>query len=440
MPYVMCAIIFAHHMLSYYLLFTRLSITRIFYSTYTYTLPAQITAAPPGAQACTLDIKQFHRTCSVIPSHKPWLVLQGAPGQFYIDHDHPFGAACASSNAGMIANALVDIWEGEGVGPIAKYEDDLNIFRIPSTEGQFTEGEFRYDYDRAEMLRRVSSLGIPWHEEKGDGHFKFQTVFIGFLWDIPQKRVSLPETKRLKFLERVRLFLHRFSKKPCHLLDVEKIHGSLCHVTFIYLEGRSHLPSLSNFAASFRGDEYQTRHPSHSMLTDLRWWWERLSLPCTTRLLKPIGPLRDIGIFVDASTSWGIGIFIGDEWAAFRLSPSWKVEGRDICWLETVAIELLSSFLESKGFHDAHLLIHSDNQGTIGALEKGRSRNIYINLSVRRTHLILTALSITPRLVYIESQANPADPISRGEPGPSGKRIFLTSALPDELLDCFVNA
>jgi hypothetical protein len=107
------------------------------------------------------------------------------------------------------------------------------------------------------------------------------------------------------------------------------------------------------------------------MLTDLRWWWERLSLPCTTRLLKPIGPLRDIGIFVDASTSWGIGIFIGDEWAAFRLSPSWKVEGRDICWLETVAIELLSSFLESKGFHDAHLLIHSDNQGTIGALEKG---------------------------------------------------------------------
>jgi hypothetical protein len=115
--------------------------------TYTYTSPAQITAAPPGAQACTLDIKQFHRTCSVIPSHKPWLVLQGAPGQFYIDHDHPFGAACASSNAGMIANALVDIWEGEGVGPIAKYEDDLNIFRIPSTKGQFTEGEFRYEYD-----------------------------------------------------------------------------------------------------------------------------------------------------------------------------------------------------------------------------------------------------------------------------------------------------
>jgi len=176
------------------------------------------------------------------------------------------------------------------------------------------------------------------------------------------------------------------------------------------------------------------------MLTDLHWWLERLSLPNTTRMLKPKGPLRDLGLYVDASTSWGIGIVLGDEWAAFQLSPSWKVEGRDICWLETVAIELLFYFLENKGYHNTHLLIHSDNQGTIGALDKGRSRNIHINLSVRRTHLILTDLFITPRLIYIESSANPADPISRGEPGPAGKQIFLSSALPDELYDCFIHA
>jgi hypothetical protein len=176
------------------------------------------------------------------------------------------------------------------------------------------------------------------------------------------------------------------------------------------------------------------------MLTDLRWWLERLALPCTARPLKPTGPLQDLGLYVDASTSWGIGIIIGDEWAAFQLSPSWKIEGRDICWLETVAIELLICFLEGKGLRDAHLLIHSDNQGTIGALDKGRSRNIHINLSIRRTHITLTDLSITPRLVYIESHANPADPISRGEPGPDGKQILLSSTLPDELLDCFVHA
>jgi hypothetical protein len=48
--------------------------------------------------------------------------------EFYINHAHPFGAAAASSNAGMIANAVVDIWQAEGVKPILKYEDDLKIF------------------------------------------------------------------------------------------------------------------------------------------------------------------------------------------------------------------------------------------------------------------------------------------------------------------------
>jgi len=70
----------------------------------------QIALAPLGTQACTLDIAKFHHTCPVLPSHKPWLVAQGHPNEFLIDHAHPFGAACASSNAGMIANAVVDIW------------------------------------------------------------------------------------------------------------------------------------------------------------------------------------------------------------------------------------------------------------------------------------------------------------------------------------------
>jgi hypothetical protein len=114
-----------------------------------------------------LDIEKFHRTCPVLPSHKPWLVVQGATSEFYIDHNHPFGAACASSNAGMIANAVVDIWECEGIRPILKYEDDLKIFCVPSVTGSFVDGEFRYDYDRDEMLCRISTLGVPWNREKG---------------------------------------------------------------------------------------------------------------------------------------------------------------------------------------------------------------------------------------------------------------------------------
>lgn len=139
------------------------------------------------------------------------------------------------------------------------------------------------------------------------------------------------------------------------------------------------------------------------MVSDLRWWFNTLSSPSIARPLHPRGPLRDLGLYVDASTSWGIGIVIGGLWASFELSPTWKVYGRDICWLETVAIELLVYFLETMDFRDIHLLIHSDNQGTIGAMGKGRSSNSHINLSIRRTYLVLMDLFITPNIIYIQS-------------------------------------
>lgn len=50
------------------------------------------------------------------------------------------------------------------------------------------------------------------------------------------------------------------------------------------------------------------------------------------------------------------------------------------CFLETVAIELLTYFLDSYilddlGLRDTHLLLHSDNMGTIGGVMKPKLRS-----------------------------------------------------------------
>ncbi len=399
----------------------------------------QIALAPPGTQACTLDIAKFHRTCPVNPHHKPFLVVQGRNGEFFIDHTHPFGAASASSNSGMIANATVDIWRAEGVQPVLKYEDDLKSFRMPSATGTFRDGDYLYDYDREEMMRRIAPLQVPWHKEKGDKSFVFVTTFIGFLWDIPKKLVSLPEVKRLKFHERVRVFLVKFTGHRCSLQDVDKIHGSLCHVSFVHVKGRSRLPSFSNFAASFAGNELILRYPPRSMMSDLEWWLSTLAKPSVVRELCPRGALIDLGISVDASTSWGIGIIIKGQWAVFRLSHDWKVGGRDICWLETLAIELLIYILVSMAHHDEHILIRSDNVGAMGAQTKGRCPNWHINLSVRRTYTILATSNIVPSYEYVESALNPADPISRGELGSPEDRLPVSIKLPEELSDVLVH-
>lgn len=118
--------------------------------------------------------------CPILPAHKPWLVVQGLSDDFYIDHNHPFGAVAASSNAGMIGNAIVNTWQAEVVKPVLKYEDDLKIFQYPVEGGCFHQDGFEYAYDHDEALSHISSLQVPWHKDKGDLIFAYITNFIGF--------------------------------------------------------------------------------------------------------------------------------------------------------------------------------------------------------------------------------------------------------------------
>ena len=339
----------------------------------------------------------------------------------------------------MISNAVVDIWAMEGVGPVCKYEDDLKVFRVPAHGAPFHEGVYSYSYDRDECIWCILELSVPWHPTKGDLYFLFVTDYIGFCWDIPQRLVLLPPPKRLKFLEHIRIFLDRFSGHHCHLNDTESLHRSFCHVAFIYLDSCSHLPSLSNFAASFQNDEYLMCYPPPSVISDLKFWHNALQDANFSHLLLPHGEIQDLGIYVDACTSWGIGIVIDGSWAAFQLKDNWKVPNHDICWLETVVIELLVYFLKQLGFQNAHLHIYSDNKGTIGALAKGRSCNHPINLAICRTLGVLYPLFISPDFTYILSVENLADLISHGDLGPLDKILLPKFTLPDELKSIFIH-
>lgn len=209
----------------------------------------KVASAPPGTQAMAFDIQTFHRTCPVLPDHKPFLVVS-FQDKFFIDHTHPFGALPASSNAGHIANAAVDIWEAEtgNDNRLFKYEDDINMFRYPNPAGLFHEGEFSYLHDRNSAMALIEGLRIPWHPKKTGTHFLFVFTFIGFLCNLPLRRISLPEEKRLKYLSRVTAILQAHAeRKSFNLRDIQVLHGTLVHVSFIFPDGSSRLPVFSNF-------------------------------------------------------------------------------------------------------------------------------------------------------------------------------------------------
>jgi hypothetical protein len=87
-------------------------------------------------------------------------------------------------------------------------------------------------------------------------------------------------------------------------------------------------------------------------------WSTRLRNASAFRQLAYLPPLQDLRLFVDASTSWGVGLTIGDSCFALLLCSHWKRDGIDICCLEVVTIALLLLFLVQLGYHDLHLLVH----------------------------------------------------------------------------------
>ena len=79
----------------------------------------------------------------------------------------------------------------------------------------------------------------------------------------------------------------------------------------------------------------------------------------------------DPDIWVDASSSWGIGLCIGERWAAWRLLDGWRQGDRDIGWAESVALELAIMWLIQHQFADCEVMVRGDNIGVIRAFNKG---------------------------------------------------------------------
>ena len=173
--------------------------------------------------------------------------------------------------------------------------------------------------------------------------------------------------------------------------------------------------------------------PPNSLKSDLRWWRAMLELPNFTRTLLPRSAIHDPGVWVDACTSWGIGIIIGHRWAAWKLKDGWKKDGRDIGWAEMIAIELACLYLDTLHFTNMDVLVRSDNIGVIGAFLKGRSPNFQVNLAIRRTTVVCMSSNLALSPEYVKSEDNLADPASRGILGDNDDRLPTLPLLPPEL-------
>ena len=191
-------------------------------------------------------------------------------------HMAPFGASGSESNSEEPRDFAVEVWALLDVDLIVNRSDDLNIFCFPIDGDGSSESPFIYRYNSEQILLLVASLGILWHplEKKGQD-FSFTTTYTGFNWDIPKCLVSLPEKKRIKFLNRVSEFK---SSAQCSGVTVEecmKIQGTLVHILFVAPLGHSFIPALCRFIAIFNAqsrNEFTRWHLHRAVLPELDYW------------------------------------------------------------------------------------------------------------------------------------------------------------------------
>jgi hypothetical protein len=318
---------------------------------------------------------------------------------------------------GRCANAICAIYRSHGIQDLIKWVDDFVFFRYPTNNSL----PWRYSYNEPFIDAIASDLGWPWAPKK---HCPFASSFtyIGLTWDLDEKKVFFSQKKKDRYLAKlINWNIGSLVTKK----EVESVIGTLNHCSLVLVAARTHLPSLYEFARAFSNNAHAlaTRKVTSKVASDILWWRSQLSADFCGMILRPPPAALDLRICMDASTSWGIGFWMEGKWIAWRAIAGWKADGRDIGWLEMVAVELALTAIIAAGYRDVHLTFNSDNSGVVGALSSGSSRNTAQNLILRRIIHFCNDHNLWVTTSWIPSEDNPADDPSRGV-FPSVDKIF----------------
>lgn len=419
-----------------------------------HTLCLIINMLPPGSQASTRDVSDAYRTVPLHPSQWPALVVKLGHDSFAINTQNSFGLASAGGVWGLVADFLGDLFRSQGIGPLSKWVDDYIFFRIPSqylpdlncyraqlasqlsrcqtnarsyyagpplpdlSPSQYDE-DFHfplsshsdpfYSYTDTDIDEFSQAIGLPWKESK-TAPFSHLATYLGFIWNLNLRTVSLHPNKQKKYL----LAIQEWLTRPSHtLLQVQSLYGKLLHTTYIIPAGRLYLTNFERMIPTFHSRPYCPHRPPKQLKTDLIWWSRILSLPELTRDIPSFQAYATLPAFSDASNQ-AIGIVYHTSSAIFAYSHNFQQRSRNIAWAEAVAVYFLLLVLDCFPLNNSRITLHCDNRVVADGWKIGRSRNSFVNDIFKNIHEHISKRNTQLHLEYVPSHLNPADAPSRG--------------------------
>jgi hypothetical protein len=383
----------------------------------------QVLGAPPGTQGASLDVDSAFRNCPVRTDQQQHFIVFWR-GQCYIDHCVAFGGASSCGVFGRLADAFVRICQKRDFGPCIKWVDDFVFIRHPAEQ----DLPQRFTYEIGDIIRLGDYLGLPWKAKKTHP-FASSVTYLGMLWSFAERSVQLPLEKKEKYLQRLAEWE---PGKRVGRREVDKVLGTLVHCALAVPDGRSHLVAITRLASSIgsANSRFSRWLPSATVLADIGYWRLQLSRPFCGSILHAPPAISQVEFWVDASTSWGVGVVFDGAWQSWRFKPGWRAEGHDIGWAEMLAIELGLRTAVAYGFRDTHFRVKSDNTGVIGSLAKGKAYNLAHNRVLQRIVALMRMNGLWITSEYVASADNIADSPSRGLPATGFCRAQKLVALP----------
>jgi len=248
-------------------------------------------------------------------------------------------------------------------------EDMATPLRDLSCTSAHPPNDALYTYANNDINNLSEKLGIPWEVSKSIP-FRSVVPYLSFSWDLDARTVAVPAEKKFKYLNAI----EEWEKKPTHALaEVQRLYGKLLHVSLVIPARRAYLTNLEAMLSGFNNSPFVPHTPPRNTPDDLKWWAKLLRSPSLSRDIPGPVPLMDLNAFSDASSSFGIGIMIGNRWHTWCLLLGWKADGRDISWAEAVRFELLTLFVLSSNGGGTHFKVYRDNKGVVEGWWKGHS-------------------------------------------------------------------
>lgn len=292
---------------------------------------AQFFQENPGEWECVIfDWQKAYRQLPGNPSQRRFLCILDFENRVWVDLAVGFGGVASCGVFGAPAHVWKVIVERLlGFPKIFRWVDDNLILRRPGTLSSL------------EDVTTISNhLGVETNPVKNH-EFADEQRYVGFIWNGKDHTVRLPDEK---LNERKKVILDLLGEGSSWSYDqVESFIGKLVHTVYIVPHMKAYMRSFYKWLKSWVNKAALRKTPTY-VKTDLEEWNSCL-LTFDARRLIPSQTAREVDWVGDASSSFGIGVLVGRNWACFKLEDGWQTVGliegkRLIAWAETVAIRL----------------------------------------------------------------------------------------------------